>query len=273
MTITLNPQRIAGVVLRALSDTLTTIRIGVPAIQEADFAEPRDVDAPRVNSPPPADGRRVPMSFRLSGDKRKPEDKKAACLNWLLSRGFQELARAVRNALEEVHVYIAIVQYAGTHESMTWGEFQDAIAPARKQARKLNFPGLMEAVNKGLSKPLHFEKEFLSFQKVRNCLEHRDGRVTQTDTDDGKTLVLSLPRMMLFYERGGQEIEIRIGERIEGEDGEGVHVFMRMITDTREFRVGERISFSADEFDEIGYGCWAFANDLSNKLPTPEDEG
>jgi hypothetical protein len=83
--------------------------------------------------------------------------------------------------------------------------------------------------------------------------------------------VLTLPRLMLFYTKAGREIELQVGEVIEGEDDqEEVSIFMKMTTETREFKVGERISFSADEFEEIGYGCWAFATDLSKKLPRPK---
>jgi hypothetical protein len=131
----------------------------------------------------------------------------------------------------------------------------------------------MEAVNRRLSEPLHFEKQFLSFQKVRNCLEHRDGLVTREDVEkDGDALVLSLPRLMIFYTKAGKEIEVRAGKIIEGENGQGAHVSLRMTTDSREFKVGERIVFSADEFEEIGMGCCAFANDLSKKLPILENK-
>jgi hypothetical protein len=125
-------------------------------------------------------------------------------------------------------------------------------------------------VNKRLSTPLHFENEFLSFQKVRNCLEHRAGIVGPADASADGKLVLSLPRLEIFYMKGGKEIEIRAGELIEGEDGEGAMICLRMGTGTREFKLGERVLFSADEFQEIGLGCWAFANDLTVKLPRPE---
>jgi hypothetical protein len=35
----------------------------------------------------------------------------------------------------------------------------------------------------------------------------------------------------------------------------------------REFKLGERVSFNADEFHDIGFGCLTIANDLMNRLP------
>ena len=70
------------------------------------------------------------------------------------------------------------------------------------------------------------------------------------------------------YVKDGKEIEIRARVPIEGdEEGGGARVSMRMATGSREFQLGERVSFSAEEFQEIALGCWAFANDLSRKLP------
>ena len=75
--------------------------------------------------------------------------------------------------------------------SATW---EDVLASVRKPASKLSFPDLLATVNAGLSSPLDFEREFLSMQKVRNCLEHRAGVVRKQDLDeDGAALTFKLP--------------------------------------------------------------------------------
>ena len=84
---------------------------------------------------------------------------------------------------------------------MKWSDFQAAMASAHKEATKLNFPDLLDAVNKRLKTPLHFEDEFLSFQKVRNCLEHRAGIVSPADADDGKVGIVASPISDRLHER------------------------------------------------------------------------
>jgi hypothetical protein len=87
----------------------------------------------------------------------------------------------------------------------------------RKRAGEANFPDLIAQVNQGLTAPLHFESQFVSLQKVRNCLEHRDGVVGGKDVDpDTKVLRLALPRLKLFYETDGKEIEGGKGSQVEG---------------------------------------------------------
>jgi hypothetical protein len=45
---------------------------------------------------------------------------------------------------------------------------------------------------------------------------------------------------------------------------------MKNVIHEQEFKLGERITFKAEEFHDIGYGCWLFASDLASKLPKLE---
>lgn len=266
VSVTLSRQGVIAPILRTLQDSIEVMRVCIAAVQESDFAVPNPAESDKEP------GRRVPTTISFREDDRSLEDKRRAYLNWLLSKGFQEYARGVRSALEEAHIYISLVEFARGRDVITWGDFQETLGPVRQQAQRMPFPQLMLTVNKGLTDPLHFEPHFLSLQRVRNCLEHRGGHVHHVDLDDETgTLVLSFPRLKVFYERGGEEVEVRVGEVIEGEDGEGVLVHMRMITEMREYSLGERVEFSSQEFHEIGFGCWAFATELGRKLPTLEN--
>ena len=40
-----------------------------------------------------------------------------------------------------------------------------------------------------------------------------------------------------------------------------------IVVEEREFKLGERVTFKADEFHDIGFGCLAIAQDLVNRLP------
>lgn len=131
----------------------------------------------------------------------------------------------------------------------------------------MGFPQLMAEVNNALAEELHFENEFLSIQKVRNCLEHRDGVVGDSDVDkETGRLLLSFPRLMMFVEKDGEIVEIGVGSSVEA----GQSIGVKMATGTREFEHGTRIAFSEDDLSAIGWGCWAFASELQRKLPSLE---
>ncbi|WP_407194618.1 hypothetical protein [Bradyrhizobium sp. STM 3566] len=61
-----------------------------------------------------------------------------------------------------------------------------------------------------------FDDDFKSFQKVRNCLEHRAGVVGKPDIDASGHLNLMLPRLKMFYlDKEGAEVELQAGAIID----------------------------------------------------------
>jgi hypothetical protein len=46
-----------------------------------------------------------------------------------------------------------------------------------------------------------------------------------------------------------------------------VEVLTKVVITEREFKLGERVTFQADEFHDIGFGCWAITDDLVRRLP------
>jgi hypothetical protein len=140
----------------------------------------------------------------------------------------------------------------------------------RKPATRLSFPKLLDRVNAGLTSPLEFVQEFLSIQTVRNSLEHRNGIVGKQDLDDGgSTLTLTFPRWKFFYMRGEEEIEIAPGEPVDAQNGQPlVDILGRLTTRSKSYALGERITFTPEEFTEIAMACGRFGFELAHKLPT-----
>src|SRR5690242_2664995 len=106
-------------------------------------------------------------------------------------------------------------------------------------------------------------------QKARNCLEHRGGIVGAQDLNEGSTaLTLSFPRLNIFYEQAGKEIELSPGKVIDpgGQQSE-VTIKMRRVTRSKSYELGECVTFAANDFAEIAMACHLFAGDLASKLP------
>lgn len=254
---TLHADAVVAPALRAVAQSVEVVSFCLVSIENSDLSKPVEFD-----------GSRFQLSFS-SSENRSVEERRASYESWLLSKAFQELARGIRQMLEEAFFYNSMVNFANSDlsEPITWGKFQDLTNQFRAIANKARFPELMKKVNEGLIEPLHFEKEFLSLQKTRNCLEHRNGVVAASDVDKKtQTLRLYLPQLKLFREEYGEEVEIGKGTFLE----QGTVVGIKHIIKEREFKVSERIVFKAEEFHDIGYGCWAFTNDLKRKLPKIE---
>jgi hypothetical protein len=188
--------------------------------------------------------------------------------NWMLAKAFQDLLRAVRHALEEAHVCVALLtKKHKISSSTTLAEF---LQPFQSKAASLKFPDLLGAVNEKLDSKLDFAESYRSLQLARNCPEYRDGIVSKIETHGGDRFVLSVPRMKLFYMREGAEMEIVEGDVVEpGDDRSHVEILMKLEARQRSVALGERLTFTLAEFNEIAFACHFLGQQLSSKLPRP----
>ena len=204
------------------------------------------------------------MAFTFENAVANHDERKARYRSWLLAKGFQDLARGLRETLEAAYLWVGYVRLHG--QPLPQGGFPALTADLVQTANGKNFPTLLAAVNEGLTEPLHWEDAFKSIQKVRNCLEHRAGMVNQKDAGtDQASLRLSIPRLQLFVQDGDQDTELVPNMVIE----RGGSLFLRHSIRELEYPVGTRISFSSDDFGEIAMACWMMATVLKSKLPRP----
>jgi hypothetical protein len=237
-------------------------------------------------------------------------DRFLAIQNWILSKGFQDLSRGVRESLEAAVVYLDVVRLSLRPFRLTYNQINAKLDKFRKDAGKLPFPELLKKVNAGLKEPMAFESEFLSLQKARNCLEHRGGKVGQSDINDSASgmMVLSFPRLRVFYKKDNEEVEYVPGKPVEAHTDDNqtslktppsglsddpkpsilfegatrflevfsppgvdpkLPVYIDRVTRTRQFALGEAFTITADDFVEIAMACLLFSRDIATKLPAP----
>lgn len=211
--------------------------------------------------------------YQFNGIGMTDTERRVTYQNWILSKGFQDLARGVRETLEEAAFYLAMIKREPG--MTTLAKVEADMTAIRAAVAKLKFPKLLENVNTGLSEPMAFDAEFLSLQKVRNCLEHRGGRVGTRDVDESGNMTLSFPRLRAFYHHGEVEVEIVPGEAIDTHDtgnpfgkGKEVPIYMNRVTRTRTYALNEPVVISASDFYEVAMACHLFASDVVAKLPT-----
>ena len=86
--------------------------------------------------------------------------------------------------------------------------------------------------------------------------------------DQAAALTLSFPRLKVFYMRGNEEIELARDERVDdGTHEPEVQILGRIGTRSRTYQLGERVTFTANEFSEIAMACSFFAKQLASRLP------
>jgi hypothetical protein len=251
--IQLNPARLSSIIDRAVVASSEIVNLHFKALNTFDLAQPLELDG-------------VLHQFR--GPDLSSADRRALHENWVLARAFHELLRAVRHSLEEAHVFVKLL--TRTHQvrsNMTLDEF---LTPLRRTAASLCFPRLLEAVNSELDREIEFSAAYRSLQIARNCLEHRAGIVSRIETHQQETFSLHVPRLKIFYLRGGSEIEVEPGHTVDpGDDRAEVSLFRKIELRIRSFALGQRIQISLAEFGEIAFACHFLGQQLATRLPKP----
>jgi hypothetical protein len=100
-------------------------------------------------------------------------------------------------------------------------------------------------------------------QAARNCLEHRAGIVSKADAGPGGVMELRFPRLKFFVVREGSELDVHEGMEVAA----GTEIFTRLEVRIRKFNVGERLTITAADFDEIAFASFHFASQLAQLLP------
>lgn len=264
VTITLDARGVGVPSQMAAKEVYDIFALAHPAIQAADLS----------NVPPLAE-ESVHHQMEMLG--RSPENGRASTNRRLMAMCISDLARGVRQSLEDAATHLDIVAHlspAAIRNEIVDDLEEDMIAEIRaavmgrqellrQRARAMRHPQLVEKVVRGLRAPLSWTPELTSFQKLRNCLEHRGGIVGQQDVDETGTMVLRLPYLKVdVIGRGGVVKPFEIGMALSEPSRMEVEVAARTST----FDLGQAVDFEPKMIGELAFACWVFASDIVDKL-------
>jgi len=249
LQLTIHPDAIAAPAHRAAAMCREVVDLYFDALAKADLSQ-----APQLEHGPF-------FRTRISGPEMSAEERRNRHEHWVLAKAFQDLLRGVRGSLEEAYFCIQLLT-AKDLRFESAATLDEALAPFRKKARELNFPDLMERINRSIGQPVAFADAYSSMQMARNCLEHRDGTVTHRDVGEDNKLRLRFPRLKAFVEQHGKEIEIHRNYYVEEKTVINFKIELREL----EFGLGERLKITPADFEEIAYACIQFGSQLAEQV-------
>jgi hypothetical protein len=250
----LNPNRLAEIIGSAVFASTQVVNLHFNALSDESLIKPVESSG---------------VIFRFGGPDLSLDQRRAMHESWILGKAFQELLRAVRHALEEAHAVTALL--TKQHKVRSNETLEGFLKPFRAKAAVLSFPELLAAVNDLLDSKLDFSDSYKSLQVARNCLEHRAGIVSNVETKGGTEFILNVPRVKIFYLRGRDEIEVMAGERVDAGDGRPeVEILMRIEIRQRSIPIGDRLTFTLVEFNEVALACNFLGQQLAGRLPKPK---
>jgi len=204
------------------------------------------------------------MRYIVPQDYHSPERRKFY-RSWLMAQALQAAARGVRQSLEIALEYLWKCGLQG--RTLTVEQFRAEEAETCRRANRANFPDLLAQVSAGLTTPLRFEAAYMSMQQARNCLEHYNGVVQLSHLDDdADVMTLHLPRIGISApDRDPPVEEIVMPFQVRG----GERLAFEFKTAAYSFKAGEALQLTAEDLNNIAGGCFIFAFELANRLPSP----
>jgi hypothetical protein len=256
LNIKLNPDAVIAPLINVLDHSSKNVLLGLQLIESAENL----IDINEIKS----ENTFFTMHFAGSSGSNDITDNKENFKVWVMQKAFEDLIKGVNLALIEAYFFSSIV--IRNNSVTSFKEFQDKINQLRKSATKQHLPELLQNLKPNLTDTLSFEIDILSINKVRNCLVHRNGIVTEVDLTDKNSNVLRVEytRMKFFYEKHNEEIEVNKLDLVPGE----FDLLFKTVKAFIDFKLGERIKFNYQQFNALLATCLFFGQDLVKKLPT-----
>ncbi len=164
--------------------------------------------------------------------------------NQSLRNSLRDAIELMANFLEDIHDYCQISRFtsAGSIQALEWNKF---VKNTRLTFHRKGLPNKLTYLKEEFGVTSEFSEHILSLNKIRNCLVHRQGVVSDLDVDETGILKAKWNSFdgNAISPDGKESHPIIPNSTIKA----GWSIEIRLINKERSFPKGERIIFPADE--------------------------
>ena len=254
INVTVNLNALRGELQRSLQKTIYLVAAG---LQTKEHISANQLQLPTASIS-------IEFNSGLNWDHDKAQEEYS---KWVLSNGFRDAIENVSAFLESAHRVLSFWELAGKQKDgtdITGADWNDVIVNAGRKFHVLGLPHKLEHIKK--QHAILFDETLgshvLSINQARNCLVHRVGIVSDRDLTTDNALEVQWRRMVFVVQNKDGEKELVMGEVVE----KGSGLAMRHEDKTKSFALGSRIEFTVQEFSDISWCLFLFANELVLKV-------
>jgi hypothetical protein len=178
---------------------------------------------------------------------------------WAIANGLRDAIEGVSSFIESAHRVLSVWDLASKNDGrVTYGEYQKAMEGTA--FHRLGFPDKLTHLKSehGIAIDETLERQVLSVNNARNCLVHRRGIVSQRDLNTVDSMLVEWRKLHVFLRNEDGEHELVIGKMIEKEST----LCIQVRDGQRAFALGERVSFTIQEFADVTWGLYAFGTEI-----------
>ncbi len=215
------------------------------------------------------------IKIAVSGIDQPEEEKVADLRARILAGGLRDCVDAIGVALVWAYRECQLWNQPGTitergggilHLNATFsgGWWNETMVAGAEKFDRLTLPDKVDRLEQiGMARPA-FTDHIFSLNAARNCLTHRAGIVGPKDLRDlaDEALEVSWTRFKITASNGTDSREIGIGSQVE----KGEMVSIEVTPTSRSFALGERVTFTEDDFSEIAQTFVFYANQVSASI-------
>jgi hypothetical protein len=203
------------------------------------------------------------------------EEQRKEVIDWMIKKAFEDFLVAITKSLVIACNYLGtleIIQSAVARAEADVKNHRTAIKPEmvvgqinwnidklEKANKRLHVPLLIDKIKSYLGKPLEYEEQILSINRLRNCFVHQNSIAD-------KDLVLKWISKDDYGFYNDAWIELNEYEmREKGMLLGGLNT--KFLHKERTIHIGDKVELSLDEFNEIALTIVMFSTGLNNIMP------
>jgi hypothetical protein len=195
-----------------------------------------------------------------------PSEVSTQLKNWILQNGFRDGIESLNTFLESIHDICSVwsmIQKQDQGQVLTGKDLKILMESDPKKFHRLGFLDKLAHLrdSHGITVDSRMMRHILSANTARNCLVHRNGLVTEKDSESGRLLV-SWRRLKLVSVDEDGERDLLIGVVSEKEE----KIVLKIIDEEKIFNIGDSISFSPQEFQYIAWSMFQFSSGIMESL-------
>lgn len=213
--------------------------------------------------------------FQLEPREKDINVLKAKLKRFLLTKAFEDFIKAIDASMQKAYEILLIKEWINDNKRLQIREATTSLIIRDKMLQKFgefaadaairDFDHCYKRIKHHLKAPLSLLDEISTIRRVRNCLVHGNGVVTQKYVNDKQNGVLKLKWICIRMSK------ISNGKKSPFEIGNVVNTGDQIIMDQRygesyRFNKGDNISLNLQQIYDVLYTCYIFSRELAQNI-------
>lgn len=222
------------------------------------------IEASNVNFSKPLPTDNLPIIINDNKPPLSVEERKAKIVDWIVEKGFEETIVGINKILKKAYIFSSYINVSKLNRAKNLKELQVELNKIKRNSEKFHLPELIKNVEDNFGVKLKYREEIESINKVRACLVHRNGIVSEKDINSEGSLLLKWISIKSYALINGKETLINYELRKDPILVESLR--HENYSSSKEFKLLENVVLDINVLNDIVNTCSLFAFDMRDSL-------